>query len=81
MKDCNYRPDGTGVVMGDTKAVPNKGTGTGMTGYATHNDKSIGQDATNSMGGISGATGSDAADACHNTDPTFGKQKGGKEGY
>jgi hypothetical protein len=32
MKDCNYKPDGTGVVMGDSKAVPNRGTDIGFHG-------------------------------------------------
>lgn len=77
MKDCNYKPDGTGVVMGDTKPMPDKGTTTGMTGFATDlGGQGIGLDDTRSMGGISGSTGSDHMDQCYAYDPTFGK--GGK---
>lgn len=81
MSDTNYKPDGTGVVMGDTKPMPDKGTGTGMTGHATH-DEGMSQDqsATNSMGKISG-TDSDPMDRCYSPDPTFGKAAGDKAAY
>lgn len=73
MSDSNYRPDGSGVVMGDTKAMPDQGTGTGLTGYDPQLDgTSIDLNATNSMGSISGATGSDAPGEDCADDPTFG---------
>jgi hypothetical protein len=66
MSDANYKPDGTGVVMGDTKPVPDRGTTTGMTGYATELDgNGLGLDATNSLGSITGATGSDPMEQCY----------------
>jgi hypothetical protein len=77
MSDTNYKPDGTGVVMGDTKAMPDRGTGTGMTGYDTHGEgMSLDLEATNSMGKITGATNSDPAGECYPDDPTFGPAKG-----
>lgn len=57
MKDTNeYVP--SGVLQGDTKAMPDKGTGTGLNGDTYGAD--ISQDSCNCMGGISGATKSDA---------------------
>lgn len=80
MSDSNYKPDGTGVVMGDTKAMPDKGTSTGMTGYDTHGEgMSLDDTATNSMGKITGATKSDPMDECYADDPTFGAAKGDAE--
>lgn len=77
MSDSNYKPDGTGVVMGDRKAMPDKGTSTGMTGYDTHGEGvSLDQSATNTIGKITGATKSDAPGECYADDPTFGKAKG-----
>lgn len=77
MSDSNYKPDGTGVVMGDTKAMPNRGTGTGLTGHDTHGEgMSLDQDATNTIGKITGATKSDPMDECYVDDPTFGPAKG-----
>lgn len=70
MSESNYRPDGTGVVMGDTKAMPDRGTSTGMTGFNTHNDMSIDQDATNRMGNVAD-TGSDPHDQSHPIDPSL----------
>lgn len=61
MKDANYKPDGTGVVMGDTRAMPDRGTGTGFNGDSYDADTS--QEATNGMGKISG-TKSNPADQC-----------------
>jgi len=86
MSESNYIPDGTGVVMGDRKPMPDRGTSTGMTGFKTMNDMSIDVDATNSMGSITSATGSDPAEECHQDDPTFGPASGdkaedAKEGY
>lgn len=81
MSESNYIPDGTGVVMGDRKPMPDKGTTTGMTGYNAHLEGAgLGQDDTNSQGGISGDTGSDPADQCHATDPNF-PAKRAKEDY
>ena len=75
MSDSNYKPDGTGVVMGDTKAMPNKGTTTGMPDNTYDLGVSIDQDATNTMGGISGSTQSDAMDKCYADDPSVGEHK------
>ena len=65
--ESNYKPDGTGVVMGDTAPMPDRGTSTGLTGFDTHNDMSIDPDATNTMGKISG-TGSDPMAECYTED-------------
>lgn len=61
MKDCNYKPDGTGKVMGDTKGLPDRGTSTGMSPGAEPflDGQSVDQDSTNSLGKITGATKSD----------------------
>jgi hypothetical protein len=86
MSESNYKPDGTGVVMGDRKPVPDRGTSTGMTGIKTDTGGySIDVDATNSLGKMSG-TGSDPMDECYADDPTFGPAPGdraedAKEGY
>lgn len=74
MKDCNYIPDGTGVVMGDTKPMPDRGTSTGMTGYDTHNDMSIDLDATNRLGSADG-TKSDPMAQDHAKDPSVPAHK------
>jgi hypothetical protein len=76
MSDSNYKPDGTGVVMGDTKPMPDRGTSTGMTGFSTELDgRSLDTDATNSLGRLTG-TGSDPMEECYADDPTFGPAKG-----
>ena len=76
MSDSNYKPDGTGVVMGDTKPMPDRGTSTGMTGFATETGgMSLDVDATNSLGKMSG-TDSDPAAECYADDPTFGPAPG-----
>jgi hypothetical protein len=76
MSESNYKPDGTGVVMGDTKPMPDRGTSTGMTGFTTVTDgRSLDPDATNSLGRLSG-TDSDPAAECYADDPTFGPAKG-----
>lgn len=61
MKDCNYKPDGTGVVMGDKKGMPDRGTETGWHGADPKLDgQGTGGDETNSQGGIGGSTKSDS---------------------
>jgi hypothetical protein len=55
------RPDGSGVVQGDDKAMPNRGTGTGFTGDTYGADTS--QDAINRQGGMGGHSKSHAPDA------------------
>ena len=79
MSDSNYKPDGTGVVMGDTKPMPDRGTTTGMTGMNTHSEgMGMGGDETNSMGSIAGATKSDPWDeCCVRDDPKVGGAKSG----
>lgn len=72
MKDSNYIP--TGELQGDTKGMPDRGTKTGMNGDTY--GASLDPDATNSMGGISGSTGSDAMGEDSADDPTFGPAKG-----
>jgi hypothetical protein len=80
MSDSNYKPDGTGVVMGDRKPMPDRGTTTGMTGYNTHDEgMSLDLEATNTIGKITGATKSDPMDECYVDDPTFGPAKGDAE--
>lgn len=87
MSDSNYKPDGTGVVMGDTKPMPDRGTGVGMTGYDPQlGGMSIDVDATNSLGKITNATQSDPAAEDTVDDPTFGPAAGDaaedkQEGY
>jgi hypothetical protein len=66
MKDSNYVPDGSGVVMGDTKGMPDRGTGTGMNGDTY--GASLNTDATNSQG--SANTPSDSMDKVFNDKPT-----------
>lgn len=74
MSESNYKPDGKGVVMGDTKPMPDRGTGTGMTGVNTVTDgRSLDSDTTNSIGQLTG-TDSDPMDQCHATDPAFGNR-------
>lgn len=55
------RPDDSGVVRGDTAAMPDRGTSTGMAGDAYGAD--ISQDAINRAGGIKSATQSHAPEA------------------
>lgn len=87
MSESNYKPDGTGVVMGDTKPMPDRGTRTGMTGVHTITDgKSLDLDAINRLGSIIGAD-SDPMEQCYSyDDPPVGSAKGGHgkdkaEGY
>lgn len=58
MSEANYRP--SGELQGDTKAIPSKGTGTGMNGDTYGAD--LGPDATGRIGGIGGSTKSDPGD-------------------
>jgi hypothetical protein len=78
MKDSNYKPDGTGVVMGDTKSMPDRGTSTGMNPgapvWAVENGFSLDPEATNRIGGIKSATQSDAPGESPSDDPTFGSR-------
>ena len=55
MKECNYKP--SGELQGDTKAMPDRGTRTGMNGDTY--GAALDQGATNSRGGLGGATKSD----------------------
>lgn len=81
MSESNYRPDGKGVVMGDTKAMPDRGTGTGMTGFNVEDGgMSLEQDATNTQGKLSG-TDSTPMDECYADDPAVPKSNhNSKEG-
>lgn len=75
MKDSNYIPDGTGVVMGDTKPMPDRGTTTGMTGVSTELDgMSLGLDAINRMGSATG-TDSDPMEQDKASDPSVKQHK------
>jgi len=57
------RPDGTGVVQGDSGAMPERGTKTGFNGVSYGAD--VSQDAINRQGGIKSATRSDPCnEAC-----------------
>ena len=61
------RPDGSGVVQGDSAAMPDRGTKTGLNGDTYGAD--ISPDAINRQGGITGATKSHAPDVmagCNN---------------
>lgn len=60
MSDTNYKPDGTGIVMGDKKAMPDRGTSTGWHGADPQLDgHGTGPDDINRISGIGGATKSD----------------------
>ena len=52
--DSNYRP--TGELQGDSKPMPDRGTGTGMVGNQQIGGASIERDAVNRIGRMSGAT-------------------------
>lgn len=63
MSDTNNRPNRDGSIRGDTADLPNKGTGTNVTDtYGAD----LGSEATNSKGGISGATKSNPEDQSFN---------------
>ncbi len=75
MSESNYIP--SGELQGDTKAMPDRGTTTGMSGQPTDfGGMSIDPDATNSQGSITGATKSDPMGECFSDDPTFGPAPG-----
>jgi hypothetical protein len=81
MSESNYKP--SGELQGDTKAMPDRGTRTGMTGYNTHSEgKNLDTDAINRIGGISGSTKSNPAEQdCTCDDPAVGSHKGKMGGY
>ena len=65
MSDTNNRPLKDGSLRGDDKAMPDQGTGTGVTDtYGA----SVAPNATNSKGKMTG-TGSDGMDECYSDDP------------
>ena len=68
MKTVYPSPDGTGVVQGDSKAMPYMGTETGMNGDSYGADLSM--DAENGMGNITRYTQSDPLDE------TFANEEG-----
>lgn len=69
MSETNNRPPRPNdTVRGDTKAMPDRGTSSGMNGDSYGADLS--QGATNSMGSIKGSTKSDPMDECMNKKPT-----------
>jgi len=55
--DQFHKPNGTGKVQGDTRHMPDRGTGTGSNGGDYGADLS--QDATNRHGSLGGAAKSD----------------------
>ena len=55
MSESNYRPSGD--LQGDTRAMPNRGTRTGLNGDTYGADLSV--DATNSLGSIKSTSKSD----------------------
>lgn len=77
MSESNYKP--SGELQGDTRAMPDRGTRTGMTGHNTHADgKNLDADAINRIGGIGGATKSDPMDQnCACDDPAVGSRHKG----
>lgn len=76
MSESNYIPDGTGVVMGDRKPMPDAGTGTGMTGINTVTGGcDLSGDAINRIGALTG-TGSDPMEEDRADDPAFGPAPG-----
>jgi len=74
-----------GVVRGDSKAMPNRGTSTGMVGKGEPYGASVDQNATNRMGGFSADSDpmmKEWADDERQTigprhDPEYGKRMGG----
>ena len=65
--DQFYRPNGE--LQGDDGEMPDRGTGTGLNGDTY--GASLDQNATNSRGGLGGATKSDPWDRCKSTDQTL----------
>ena len=67
MSDTNNRPAANAPLRGDDKAMPDRGTSTGVTDtYGAD----LSQSAKNRKGRISGSTGSDPADDRFNHKPT-----------
>lgn len=67
MSDTNFRPTPDAKLRGDDKAMPDRGTGTGVTDtYGAD----LSPQAQNRKGKITGATGSDPADENCNCKPT-----------
>lgn len=62
MSDTNNRPNADGSLRGDTKALPERGSMTGTTGFDMQLDgASLDPDATNRLGAIGRQTRSDPA--------------------
>lgn len=74
MSESNYVP--SGELQGDTKAMPDRGTRTGMGDNVQDGGMSLDPTATNRMGSITSATKSDPAAECSSDDPAFGPAKG-----
>lgn len=66
MSECNYKP--SGELQGDTKAMPDRGTSTGVTDTYGAN-----LNGTNRRGGLGNAAKSDAA---YDNDPDGGQADG-----
>lgn len=59
MKDSSYKP--SGELQGDTRAMPDRGYGAGVTDSYGAN---LGSDATNSQGSLGNSAKSDPMDDC-----------------
>lgn len=68
MSESNYKP--SGKLQGDTKAMPDRGTATGMSGNTDMGGMSIKPDATNSAGSMASACKSDPMADCMNKKAT-----------
>lgn len=78
MTDDNYRPDGTGVVMGDRKPMPDRGTATGFTGFNVEDQgRDLSVDATNVQETISPAADSNPMQQHVTDDPAIPKRGDG----
>jgi hypothetical protein len=71
MSESNYKPRGNGVVQGDEGDLPNRGTGTGMVGHGAPYGASIDAHATNGLGSIHDACGSDPVELDRGRDARF----------
>ena len=60
MSESNYKP--TGELQGDTRAIPDRGSNTGMPDNAVTDGASLDMDAINRMGAIGRQTRSDKGD-------------------
>lgn len=76
-KSGMYKP--SGELQGDTKPMPDRGTTTGLQGDTYGADLSL--TATNSMGGISGATRSAAPGEENINDKDVGDMTDDNQGY